>query len=135
MNTRSWGSPFVFYTFSFHRAAHLRNHISTVHEKKKPFLCTLCGNSYPSDHYLKSHIKSVHEGERRFKCPQCDAKFSQKSGVRTHIECVHEGLYFTSSFSWIVKWYQSPNFIKKYLLKYFALQKLEKHEFLIDFIK
>ena len=50
-----------------------------VHEKLKPFLCSLCTTSFSKKSTLKMHIRSVHDKLRPFACDQCDAKFSQVS--------------------------------------------------------
>ena len=48
-----------------------------VHEKLKPFVCSLCSTSFSKKSTLKMHVRSVHDKLRPFTCDQCDAKFSQ----------------------------------------------------------
>ena len=38
----------------------LKDHISSLHEGKKPFKCDICGSSFSRKHYLKVHI-AYHE--------------------------------------------------------------------------
>ena len=95
----------------------LKHHISTVHEKKKPYTCTLCGQNFGTKTHLKTHTSGVHEkkkpnqcsickkyylnsgqlkmhadvhsGERPFGCNICDMKFKRKHHVATHLKTIH----------------------------------------------
>ena len=55
----------------------LKNHIASVHERKKPFKCIICDTSFTTKQSLKNHIASVHEGKKPFQCNICDANFAQ----------------------------------------------------------
>ena len=69
----------------------MKNHVESVHEKKKPFKCSQCESSFCKNSNLKQHIKLVHEGLRPFVCPICLNSFQYKVDVKKHIESVHEG--------------------------------------------
>ena len=43
---------------------------------------------------LKQHISAVHEKKKPHKCPECDLSFSQGCGLKRHIEAVHQGRVF-----------------------------------------
>ena len=68
----------------------LKVHISVVHEKKKPFMCDLCGSSFAKRPKLKSHYEIVHEGIKRHKCSICNARFSNTHNMKCHIASAHE---------------------------------------------
>ena len=68
----------------------LKVHISVVHEKKKPFMCDLCGSSFAKRPKLKSHYEIVHEGIKRHKCSICSARFSNTHNMRCHIASAHD---------------------------------------------
>ena len=74
--------------FSLHE---LIQHVSTTHEKKKPFKCDICDYICSQKSDMKRHVKSVHEGKRPFKCDICNASFAQKEKLKSHILSVHEG--------------------------------------------
>ena len=40
---------------------HLDRHIAAVHEKKKPFECSLCPRKFGLGDHLNKHIDAVHE--------------------------------------------------------------------------
>ena len=58
--------------------AHLKRHIESVHEGKKPL-------------NLKNHIKSIHEEKNSHKCSFCNFSCSTNSTLKRHFESVHEG--------------------------------------------
>ena len=47
--------------------------MESVHEGKKPFLCSTCDASFTQKPDLKEHMESVHEGKKSFLCNTCDA--------------------------------------------------------------
>ena len=40
---------------------------------------------------LKEHMESIHEGKKPFLCSTCDAIFTQKPDLKEHMELIHEG--------------------------------------------
>ena len=58
--------------------------VSSVHERKKPFKCSLCDSSFSSKQHMNRHITSVHEGKKQltFKCSECDSSFSKKGEMK-----------------------------------------------------
>ena len=46
----------------FAKSFALKTHVQVVHEKIKPHICSICGNSFALPSKLKQHIQSVHEG-------------------------------------------------------------------------
>ena len=71
-------------------AKNLRLHISSVHEKKKPFKCNDCEKSFSQKCALKKHTETVHEAKREFDCQNCKKKLSAKQHLENHISIVHE---------------------------------------------
>ena len=60
-------------------------------EQMKP-TCSICGKSFSCDKNLKRHISTVHEKIKPFKCEvdSCLTTFVDKNGQKKHIENVHE---------------------------------------------
>ena len=69
----------------FKTKKNLKEHISPVHEGKKPFKCEICETCFTEKRTLKNHIASVHGEKRPFHCNICDAVFTEK---KKH-ECTH----------------------------------------------
>ena len=57
---------------------HLKRHIESVHEGKKPL-------------NLENHIKSIHEEKNPQKCSIYNFNCSTNSTLKRHFESVHEG--------------------------------------------
>ena len=57
----------------------MRTHISSVHERKKPFSCKICDQSFSEKGSMSKQVASVHEGKKPFKCR-----------METHFSAVHE---------------------------------------------
>ena len=74
----------------FQRKYHLKRHIATVHEKKKPYVCPQCNNFFGQQSVLNKHIISVHERTKRFKCELCEFTSSDFSHLKQHVSIVHE---------------------------------------------
>ena len=47
----------------------LKDHITGVHEGKRPYLCTICGADYTQNANLRRQIDEVHEQTKRFTLP------------------------------------------------------------------
>ena len=69
-------------------------HIETVHEGKKPVLCSICNTSFTTKKNLKRHVANVHEGKKsmRKKNPQCliCEKVFPDNNLKRLITSVHE---------------------------------------------
>ena len=61
----------------------------SVHEKKKPFQCDICGTKFSQKSRLDSHLKIIHEGKKTFKCDICDANFAWDTQLSRHISKIH----------------------------------------------
>ena len=64
----------------------MKNYFGSVQfmRKRNHFSCSLKGTS------LATHVSSVHEKNKPFKCDICDYKFSQVGDMNKHIVSVHE---------------------------------------------
>ena len=71
-------------------AAHLKEHLSLVHEGKKPIPCGVCNAEFASRAYVKFHIATAHDGKKPFKCEICDSAFFFESSKKRHISMVHD---------------------------------------------
>ena len=69
---------------------YLKIHIATVHEKKKPFVCSMCPSKFADKGHLDKHIGNVHEKKKPFVCSICPSKFAEKGHLDKHIGAVHE---------------------------------------------
>jgi uncharacterized Zn-finger protein len=78
---------------SFARSSHLRLHVGTVHELKKPYRCDepSCGALFGHVSSKYRHYRTVHLKRRDFQCSQCGLSFGEKSGLRKHELSVHIG--------------------------------------------
>lgn len=78
---------------TFARGSHLRLHIGTVHEMKKPFRCDepSCDATFGHVSSKYRHYRTVHLKRRDFQCGQCGLSFGEKSGLRKHELSVHIG--------------------------------------------
>ena len=70
----------------------MKKHIETVHEGKKPHLCSICGSGFPSNKNLKRHISAVHDKDKLFTCVLCGVSFARKDNLKAHVSSVHEGI-------------------------------------------
>ena len=75
------------------RVIHIKLHIKSVHEGKKPFKCILFDKTFSNKGTLNIIIllhSSVHEGIKPFKCDICETKFVTKAYVKRHMALIHE---------------------------------------------
>ncbi|KAK6639473.1 hypothetical protein RUM43_007746 [Polyplax serrata] len=68
---------------------YLERHIK-VHDKKKLFICHLCGKEFKHNYALHRHVRTVHENRRDFECDLCGRAFLEKS-VRDDHRRIHTG--------------------------------------------
>ena len=73
---------------------HLQEHISAVHDKLKPFICSICGYSCAKKNYLDKHMELVHSDSkvRPFKCLKCTSSFKDEPNLKKHLKMAHERL-------------------------------------------
>ena len=62
----------------------------SVHEKKKPFKCEICGYSFSRKSNMTQHVLSVHEEKKPFKCNNCHYSCSEKGSLTKHVASVHD---------------------------------------------
>ena len=77
--------------FNFTPKDNLNEHVSTVHEGKKPFKFSNCDACFTRENHLQKHISAVHEKMKPFKCSKCESSFSLKGDMNRHNTSVHEG--------------------------------------------
>ncbi|KAF9784760.1 hypothetical protein BJ322DRAFT_868850 [Thelephora terrestris] len=58
-------------------------HIKAVHLRIRPFKCTYCERSFPSNSGLETHI-NTHTGETPYVCPFCQRGFADRAGLHRH---------------------------------------------------
>lgn len=73
-----------------HRGS-LKSHIDSIHAKKKPFECHLCGKSFARKLTLTRHLQ-VHTGEKPHECPICLKRLSRKHILKQHMETHYKAL-------------------------------------------
>ena len=56
----------------------LNRHVSSVHERKKPFKCELCEKSFAVIPYMRNHFARIHKGEQHGICKICEYICSSK---------------------------------------------------------
>ena len=64
----------------------LREHITSIHEKKKPYSCPICSQSFSMKKDLSQHVQCVHDGIKKFECPFCGRKFGLNHQKTKHIK-------------------------------------------------
>ena len=76
--------------------AHVKRHISSVHNKDKPYRCAerlTAPRPFPTKQYLDDH-RRTHTGEKPYVCtwPGCTKAFAQQSHLTAHLLAqVHTG--------------------------------------------
>ena len=59
----------------------MNQHVSSVHEQRKPFKCDICDYKCSKKSKMNHHVASVHGGKKPIKCNICDANFSQNGNM------------------------------------------------------
>ena len=67
-------------------------HITSIHEKKKPYKCPRCEKHFAQQSHISGHIKAVHEKIKDKQCPLCDYKCTTNQQINAHIMAIHEGI-------------------------------------------
>lgn len=66
----------------------LKEHISEVHTKKFPFLCSECKITFKTKNSLARHLL-IHASERPYRCQRCNYSCQQKQHLKIHVKAVH----------------------------------------------
>nr|XP_054596199.1 zinc finger protein 771 isoform X1 [Nothobranchius furzeri] len=61
-----------------------KGHGESFDNRKKPFLCKICGKSFSHNCFFIHHMRT-HTGEKPFPCVTCGKRFSQKSNLTKHM--------------------------------------------------
>ena len=94
----------------------LKTHLASIHEGIKPFECSVCFKRFVGNSKLRKHFSSVHEG-KNFECSLCDAKFSRQGNLKGHFESIHEGIKPFSCEKCDMNFAQKSN-LKTHIAKY-----------------
>ena len=68
---------------SHHRHV-LLQHVKTVHDKIKSFVCNKCDKTFSQCRDLKNHMRT-HTKEKPFQCSICNKRFNQSSHLTRHL--------------------------------------------------
>uniref|UniRef100_A0AAG5CVF2 C2H2-type domain-containing protein n=1 Tax=Anopheles atroparvus TaxID=41427 RepID=A0AAG5CVF2_ANOAO len=74
---------------SFVLRTRLKAHMK-LHDAKKDFTCTICGDQFASNGLMKRHRRSVHSTELLFECKLCPKRFAVIEKLQIH-QRVHTG--------------------------------------------
>ena len=66
---------------------HLEKHNQKFHQTE--FQCEICEKTLKTKHDLKRHKDSVHDKKKPFLCSLCFADFPRKSNCKSHLKLVH----------------------------------------------
>uniref|UniRef100_A0A096LV76 Histone-lysine N-methyltransferase PRDM9-like n=1 Tax=Poecilia formosa TaxID=48698 RepID=A0A096LV76_POEFO len=73
---------------SFTNEAHLKKHEAAVHEKLRPYVCSVCLKCFGQYNDLARHLQS-HHNSKLLNCGQCSAAFWKSSLLRRHTQMAH----------------------------------------------
>ena len=76
--------------FSFGLEKDMIQHLVSVHNEKKPFVCQECFDGFKTKTSLKTHVENIHLKVKNAHCSICGASFYNKSMLRIHTHCVHK---------------------------------------------
>ena len=69
--------------------SNLKNHIRSVHNNEKRYLCDFCNKGFYNKKDWRCHYRT-HTGEKPFQCQTCDKTFKRKTALRRHT-MIHTG--------------------------------------------
>lgn len=77
----------------FSSKSHLLEHQNIKHRKEKPFICEICGKSFPEQKHLNKHLKRHSKREPaqstsqiKFQCAQCHSEFNSAKDLSIHLK-------------------------------------------------
>lgn len=76
---------------AFKNRSGLKQHARTVHEKARPFKCTLCNSAFGQRNHLTQHVLVVHDKVKMYKCDLCSMTFSNVGNRTQHMKRRHSG--------------------------------------------
>ncbi|CAG8441948.1 11866_t:CDS:2 [Diversispora eburnea] len=84
-NNAAKAKPFVCTVCNqtFSRQHNLKSHALT-HSQEKPFQCDICQHFFRRHHDLKRHQK-LHTGEKPYQCPHCKRSFARLDALNRHL--------------------------------------------------
>ena len=65
----------------------IKEHVERVHQKRRPFVCIRCEQSYSTKKMYEAHGRR-HTGEKIYSCHTCNKAFTRKGTLRKH-ELIH----------------------------------------------
>lgn len=71
---------------NFSTSGNLRNHILTIHQNYRPFICSYpgCTKKYSIESRYQVHLRT-HSGKKPFTCQICFKSFNEKGNLKTHL--------------------------------------------------
>ena len=121
---------------SYRDRSHLKDHITKVHIKEKPFECEICRKSFGYKQQMQLHIKCVHGNEKPFKCEICFRNFGRRTNLKKHIAVVHYKQYKCNKWKFeVLKIWSSQNLKMKQGLKSLDLYSFWRYPTLHNFGK
>ena len=79
-----------FFIQGFVRFSLLKDHIQSMHERTKNYVCKICGEAYAHRAAIAYHMQSKHnDGKKDFKCDQCHFETNTKANLTTHKKRAH----------------------------------------------
>ena len=72
---------------TFTNAAHLKRHVTFMHDAPKKFRCEVCDEAFKTKVMLRNHKSNSHI--HKYKCVQCERIFNLRITLETHINDDH----------------------------------------------
>ena len=112
---------------SFSTQGNLRNHIMTIHENNRPFICPYpnCNKKYSIQSRLQVHYRT-HTGNKPFICKECGKAFNEKGNLKTHERFHSEQRPFKCNFC--NKTYKTNGHLKDHIeIQHMKIRKFACH--------
>ena len=101
----------------------LQRHITSVHEREKPYKCDFCGVSMARKDNIKQHIALIHEKQKPHKCDLCEFSGPRKGDLNQHMFRVHGNQELNDSSTnlrWVLE-FLTQGYQVNYILSYFVI--------------